>query len=121
MHLFRVIVPVEDVERAAAFYARLLGVDGERVTSGRHYFDCEGTILACWDPVADGDLVFPAQTAGTCTWPPLRTSRPSGRGSWPTERYSTRNAVRSQDSRGVIVVLRERSVGQPVLRRSPWI
>jgi uncharacterized glyoxalase superfamily protein PhnB len=25
------------------------------VSPGRHYFDCGGTILACYDPVADGD------------------------------------------------------------------
>lgn len=25
------------------------------VSSGQHYFDCEGTILACYEPHADGD------------------------------------------------------------------
>ena len=25
------------------------------MSPGRHYFDCGGTILACYDPVADGD------------------------------------------------------------------
>ncbi|MDX2149708.1 MAG: VOC family protein [Bryobacteraceae bacterium] len=52
--LFRVIVPVTDVERAAKFYARVLGFEGERVSPGRHYFDCS-TILACYDAAADGD------------------------------------------------------------------
>ncbi|MGI8712659.1 MAG: DUF6022 family protein [Solirubrobacteraceae bacterium] len=28
---------------------------GKRVTSGRHYFDCDGVLLACWDSIADGD------------------------------------------------------------------
>ena len=28
---------------------------GTRVSSGRHYFDCAGTILACYDALADGD------------------------------------------------------------------
>jgi uncharacterized glyoxalase superfamily protein PhnB len=28
---------------------------GQRVSDGRHYFDCGGTILACFDPRADGD------------------------------------------------------------------
>ena len=51
----RVILPVDDIERAAEFYIELLGVSGERVSPGRHYFDCGGTILACYDPVADGD------------------------------------------------------------------
>jgi predicted enzyme related to lactoylglutathione lyase len=54
-HLFRVIVPVRDIERAAHFYGALLGVVGHRVSPGRHYFECEGTILACYDPKADGD------------------------------------------------------------------
>ena len=40
MHLFRVIVPVGDIDAAATFYGVLLGVGGERVSSGRHYFKC---------------------------------------------------------------------------------
>lgn len=54
-HLFRVIVPVSDTHRAAAFYGAVLDDVGQRVSPGRHYFDCEGTILACYDPGADGD------------------------------------------------------------------
>lgn len=53
--LFRVIVPVSDIDRAAQFYERLLELHGKRVSPGRHYFDCGGTILACFDPRADGD------------------------------------------------------------------
>lgn len=53
--LFRVLVPVSDIEAAQQFYASVLDVAGERVSPGRHYFDCEGTILACFDPQADGD------------------------------------------------------------------
>ena len=53
--LFRVILPVFDIEAAAAFYARLLEMPGTRVSGGRHYFDCGGTILACFDALADGD------------------------------------------------------------------
>jgi catechol 2,3-dioxygenase-like lactoylglutathione lyase family enzyme len=53
--LFRVIVPVTDIEGARSFYESVLGVPGRRVSPGRHYFDCEGTILACFDPRADGD------------------------------------------------------------------
>jgi len=57
--LCRVILPVADIERAARFYAELLGVDGTRVSRGRHYFDCGGVILALYDPGADGDRVAP--------------------------------------------------------------
>jgi catechol 2,3-dioxygenase-like lactoylglutathione lyase family enzyme len=53
--LYRVILPVGDVEGAARFYGALLGAPGKRVSAGRHDFDCEGTVLACYDPVADGD------------------------------------------------------------------
>ena len=54
-HLYRVIVPVNDIERAARFYAAVLRMPGRRVTPGRHYFNCGGTILACYDPESDGD------------------------------------------------------------------
>ena len=54
-HLYRVLLPVNAIEAAASFYSAVLGSPGERVSPGRHYFDCEGTILACFDPKADGD------------------------------------------------------------------
>lgn len=53
--LFRVIAPVTGIDVAATFYAHLLGMPGQRVSGGRHYFDCGGTILACFDPRGDGD------------------------------------------------------------------
>ena len=53
--LFRVLLPVSDIERAAVFYSAVRGVAGVRVSAGRHYFDCDGVILACFDPRADGD------------------------------------------------------------------
>lgn len=55
VRLYRVILPVSDIERAQQFYAQVLGLPGKRVSPGRHYFDCGGTILACFDPWADGD------------------------------------------------------------------
>jgi len=55
--LYRVIVPVTDLARAVSFYSSLLEQDGERVSPGRHYFDLGGTILAVYDPEADGDEV----------------------------------------------------------------
>lgn len=53
--LFRVILPVSEVEKAAAFYGAVLGIPGQRISGGRHYFDCGGTILACFSPRQDGD------------------------------------------------------------------
>jgi predicted enzyme related to lactoylglutathione lyase len=55
VNLYRVILPVSDLGRAVEFYRELLGNDGRKVSPGRHYFDCGGTILACFDPRADGD------------------------------------------------------------------
>ena len=53
--LYRVILPVANIEQAVAFYSAVLDTPGQRVSPGRHYFNCGGTILACYDAVADGD------------------------------------------------------------------
>jgi predicted enzyme related to lactoylglutathione lyase len=55
IRLFRVILPVSNIERAAQFYGALLDASGSRVSPGRHYFGCGNVILACFDPRADGD------------------------------------------------------------------
>ena len=48
--LFRVIMPVADVDVGAAFYGAIFREPGERVAPNRHYFRCGGTILALVDP-----------------------------------------------------------------------
>ncbi len=53
--LFRVILPVSNIEEAAAYYAAVLDDPGQRVSPGRHYFGCGQCVLACFDPRADGD------------------------------------------------------------------
>ena len=53
--LFRVILPVSDLDQAAKFYATVLGTPGFGVSTGRHYFDCGGVILACFSARQDGD------------------------------------------------------------------
>jgi len=53
--LFRVLVPVTNIEAGVRFYGEVLEAPGKRVSPGRHYFDCGGTILACFDPEADGE------------------------------------------------------------------
>jgi predicted enzyme related to lactoylglutathione lyase len=57
--LYRVILPVNDLELAVRFYATLLEEAGFRVSPGRHYFSCGGVILALYDPKADGDARVP--------------------------------------------------------------
>lgn len=55
MKLFRVIIPVGDIDQAARGYGEVLAMPGTRVSPGRHYFDCDGVILACYDAERDGD------------------------------------------------------------------
>lgn len=50
MKLFRVIVPVGDVDAASAFYGEVFGTAGERVSGNRHYFDCAGVVFAVIKP-----------------------------------------------------------------------
>jgi predicted enzyme related to lactoylglutathione lyase len=57
--VFRIIVPVADLESAARFYQTLLDDAGVRVSPGRHYFACGGVILAVYSPKADGDRAEP--------------------------------------------------------------
>jgi predicted enzyme related to lactoylglutathione lyase len=85
--LFRVILPVTDIDRAAEFYSYVLGIPGERIWESRHYFDCGGTILACFDPrreerdydatpnpeniyfaVSDIDAVYGRAKQAGCQW-----------------------------------------------------
>jgi len=49
-HLFRVLVPVSDIEQAQTFYETVLDMKGSRVSPERHYFDCDGVVLALYDP-----------------------------------------------------------------------
>ena len=53
--LYRVLVPVDNIDVAVKFYSRVLETPGKRVSKRRHDFDCGGTILACYDPTLDSD------------------------------------------------------------------
>src|SRR5260370_31545517 len=58
--LFRVIVQVSDLDKAAQFYARLLADEGRRIPrASRHYFDCGPVILALVDVTAGGEAAKP--------------------------------------------------------------
>ena len=59
MKLYRIILPVNNIDEAEKFYSKIFGMNGTRVSPGRHYFDLAGTILACYDPRADGDDADP--------------------------------------------------------------
>ena len=53
--LYRVILPVGELESAVPFYSTLLDQPGMRVSPGRHYFRCGDVTLAIYSPRGDGD------------------------------------------------------------------
>jgi predicted enzyme related to lactoylglutathione lyase len=53
--LFRIVLPVSNIDVAEKFYRELLGTPGERVSPGRHHFVSGNVTLACYDPWAEGD------------------------------------------------------------------
>jgi len=58
--LFRIILQVDDLDKAAAFYAKLLGDPGRRIPrASRHYIDCGPIILALVDVAAGGEAAKP--------------------------------------------------------------
>lgn len=58
--LFRIVLQVDDLDKAAEFYAKLLGDPGRRIPRGsRHYIDCGPIILALVDVAAGGEKPKP--------------------------------------------------------------
>jgi catechol-2,3-dioxygenase len=58
--LFRVILQVSELDKAAEFYSKLLDDEGRRIPRGsRHYYDCGPVILALVDVTASGDEAKP--------------------------------------------------------------
>lgn len=57
--VYRITIPSDNIEVSVLFYATLLEVAGSRISPGRHYFDCEGTIISCYDAIANGDARAP--------------------------------------------------------------
>lgn len=54
--LFRIILQVDNLDKAAEFYAKLLDDPGRRIPrASRHYIDCGPVILALVDVTAGGD------------------------------------------------------------------
>ena len=52
--LYRIILQVDNLDRAEEFYGKLLGDRGRRIPRGfRHYIDCGPVILALVDVTAD--------------------------------------------------------------------
>ena len=53
-NLFRVILPVEDLERADTFWDRILGLPIDQGVPSRHYIQTGGAILVLVDPSEHG-------------------------------------------------------------------
>jgi predicted enzyme related to lactoylglutathione lyase len=56
--LYRIALPVSDIEAAAKFYSEVLANPGKRISPDRHYFDLGGFMLACYMPAADAKWTF---------------------------------------------------------------
>ena len=55
--LFRIILQVDDLDKAEDFYGKLLGDGGRRIPRGaRHYIDCGPVILALVDVTGEGTI-----------------------------------------------------------------
>lgn len=54
VRLFRIALPVPDLDGVVAFYEAVLGVEADHSAPGRPYFHCDGTILAVVDPATHG-------------------------------------------------------------------
>ncbi|HEV7683313.1 MAG TPA: VOC family protein [Pyrinomonadaceae bacterium] len=58
--LFRIVVQVDDLDKATEFYAKLLDDPGRRIPrASRHYIDCGSVILALVDVTAGGEQAKP--------------------------------------------------------------
>ena len=58
--LFRIILQVGNLDKAADFYSKLLDDPGRRIPrASRHYFDCGPVILALVDVTAGGEQAKP--------------------------------------------------------------
>jgi predicted enzyme related to lactoylglutathione lyase len=58
--LFRLILQVDDLDKASDFYAKLLDDPGRRIPrASRHYIDCGPVILALIDVAAGGEKAKP--------------------------------------------------------------
>lgn len=69
MRIVRVVLPVTDIDRAAAFYGAVSGRVGRRVSPGRHDFDLDGAVLTCHAPhVEAGDPDGAADVSPNPDW-----------------------------------------------------
>ena len=54
LRIYRTTLPVTNLEKAVAFYQKVLGRKGKPVSPTRHYFNCGGVVIVCWDYKTEG-------------------------------------------------------------------
>lgn len=52
--IYRIVLPVKDIDEAKKFYTKIFNTTGYHVSPGRFYIDLNGIILACYDPITNG-------------------------------------------------------------------
>ena len=57
--VYRITMPAGNIEESVKFYRTILDHGGDRVSPGRHYFDCDGIIVSIYDGPANGDTRAP--------------------------------------------------------------
>jgi predicted enzyme related to lactoylglutathione lyase len=53
--LYKVVIPVSDLEQAKTYYLHLLGVNGRRMSPREYHYDCGNVVLCCRHPGSEGD------------------------------------------------------------------
>lgn len=57
--VYRITIPSINIEESVKFYQSVLQDAGSRVSPGRHYFNCDGVVIGCYDAHANGDSRAP--------------------------------------------------------------
>jgi|SRR5215216_779972 len=101
--LYRIILQVDNLDKAEGFYGKLLADRGRRIPRGsRHYIDCGPVILALVD--VNGEGIQPKPLPDTSTSPSTTSKQSTGARSscnvYRLRMYTARAAVISSNVRG---------------------
>lgn len=55
VNLYKVVLPVSDMDQAETFYLQLLGLSGRRISSEEYHFDCGDVVLCCRHPDSEAE------------------------------------------------------------------
>ena len=57
MRLYRIIIPIQNLDKAIRFYTSVLGIEGHFVSPGRYYLNLSGMVIVLYNPERDGDPI----------------------------------------------------------------